>query len=73
MVADHDFEGGRTLTESIRVAKYLEKVGVDGFDLDLGCYEEKQWVVPTPLADYSCMVNSAAEITFKISAISLTE
>lgn len=62
MAADHDFEGGRTLAESIAVASYLEELGIDGFDLDRGCYEEKQWVVPTPLAGYSCMVNSAAEI-----------
>lgn len=62
MAADHDFEDGRTTEESIEIARYLEKLGINAFDIDLGCYEEKQWVVPTPFAGFSCMADGAAAI-----------
>lgn len=62
MVATHDFDGGRTLEESIEIVKYLEKLGIDAFDIDLGCYERKQWIVPSIYAGDACMVDYAAEI-----------
>lgn len=62
MASDHDFEGGRTLEESIEIAQYLEGLGVDAFDIDRGCYEEKKWITPAPYAGYSCMVDGAAKI-----------
>lgn len=62
MAADHDFEGGRTVEESIEIAKYLENIGINAFDIDMGCYEEKKWIVPTPFAGYSCMAEGAAAI-----------
>lgn len=62
MAAYHDFDGGRTLEESIEVAKYLEKLGVNAFDIDLGCYERKQWVVPSIYAGNSCMADAAYKI-----------
>ncbi len=67
MAADHDFKGGRTVEESIEIAQYLEKLGIDAFDIDRGCYEEKKWIVPTPYAGYSCMADGAAKIKAAVS------
>ncbi len=62
MASDHDFEGGRTLEESIEIVNYMKNLGVDAFDIDRGCYEEKQWIVPSIYAGDSCMVDGAAAI-----------
>ena len=62
MAAHHDFEGGRTLEESIEIVQYLEKLGIDAFDIDLGCYENKQWIVPSIYTGDSCMADFAYEI-----------
>lgn len=62
MAADHDFEGGRTLEESIQIVNYLKELGVDAFDIDMGCYERKQWIVPSIYSGDSCMVDYAAKI-----------
>lgn len=62
MAAYHDFPGGRTLEESIEIVQYLEKLGVDALDIDLGCYERKQWIVPSIYTGVSCMADAAAEI-----------
>ena len=62
MAADHDFDGGRTLEESIEIVKYMKNLGVDAFDIDMGCYEDKQWIVPSIYAGDSCMVDFAGKI-----------
>lgn len=62
MAADHDFDGGRTLEESIRIVNYMKELGVDAFDIDMGCYEDKQWIVPSIYQGDSCMVDYAAKI-----------
>lgn len=62
MAAYHDFEGGRTLEESIEIIKYLEELGVDAFDIDLGAYERKQWITPTIYHGISSMAHAAAAI-----------
>lgn len=62
MAAYHDFPGGREIDESVEIAQYLEKLGVDAFDIDLGAYEHKQWIVPTPIQGDSCMADGAAAI-----------
>lgn len=62
LAADHDFEGGRTLEETIKICQYMEKLGVDAFDIDMGCYEDKQWIVPSIYSGEACMVDYAAEI-----------
>lgn len=67
MAADHDFPGGRTVEESIEIVQYLEKLGMDAFDIDLGCYEEKQWIVPSIYAGDACMVDYAAAIKEAVS------
>lgn len=67
MAAYHDFEGGRTLEESIEIVKYLEGLGINAFDIDLGCYERKQWIVPSIYTGISCMADAAAEIKKHVS------
>ncbi|MBM4763180.1 FAD-dependent oxidoreductase [Bacillus sp. B15-48] len=62
MAAYHDFEDGRTLEESIEIVQYLEKLGLDAIDIDLGCYERKQWIVPSIYAGTACMADAAAAI-----------
>lgn len=62
MAADHDFDGGRTLEESIEIVNYMKNLGVDAFDIDMGCYEDKQWIVPSIYSGDSCMVEYAAKI-----------
>ena len=62
MASDHDFDGGRTLEESIEIVNYMKALGVDAFDIDKGCYEEKQWICPSIYAGDSCMIDGAAAI-----------
>ncbi len=62
MAAAHDFEGGRTLEDTIKIAKYLEKLGIDAFDLNMGAYESKKWLNPTPYYDFSATSFAAAAI-----------
>lgn len=62
MAATHDFDGGRTIEESVEIVKYLEKLGIDAFDIDVGAYEDKQWICPSIYAGDACMVDYAAKI-----------
>ena len=62
LAAHHDFEGGRTLEESIEVVNYMKALGVDAFDIDLGAYEDKQWVVPSIYQGDSSMADEAYKI-----------
>ena len=59
MAATHDFEGGRTLEESIQIVNYMKELGVDAFDIDVGCYEHKQWICPSIYSGTSCMADYA--------------
>lgn len=67
MAADHDFDGGRTLEDGIEIAQYLEGIGINAFDIDRGCYEEKKWIVPTPYAGTSSMAEAAGAIKKAVS------
>ena len=62
IAAHHDFDGGRTLEETIEVVNYMKNLGVDAFDVDLGAYEEKQWVCPSIYQGDSCMADWASKI-----------
>jgi 2-enoate reductase len=62
IAAYHDFPGGREMEETLEIAKYLEEIGFDALDIDLGAYERKQWIVPTPVHGMSSMAHAAAEI-----------
>ncbi|HEX7714067.1 MAG TPA: NAD(P)/FAD-dependent oxidoreductase [Bacillota bacterium] len=46
MPAQHHFEGGRTLEESLGIIKLLDAAGVDAFDIDSGSYETQDWMIP---------------------------
>ena len=52
---DHRFEGGRTLEDSMKLLKELEKAGVDAFDIDAGCYETLDYIFPPSYLGESCM------------------
>ena len=68
LAATHDFEGGRTLEESIEVVNYMKNLGVDAFDIDVGAYEDKQWVCPSiyqgdsSMADYAQKIKEACDV-----------
>ncbi|MBQ6361380.1 MAG: FAD-dependent oxidoreductase [Lachnospiraceae bacterium] len=62
LAAHHDFDGGRTLEETIEVVNYMKALGVDAFDIDLGAYEEKQWVCPSIYQGDSSMADEASKI-----------
>lgn len=52
---DHRFPGGRTLEDSVKILKILEKAGVDAFDVDAGCYETLDYIFPPSYLGESCM------------------
>lgn len=62
MAASHDFPGGRTLEEGCQISRYLEKLGIDALDIDVGAYEHKQWIIPSIYQGDACMLDYAAEI-----------
>ncbi len=39
MTPEHLIPGGRTMEEGLKVAKFLEDMGVDAIQIDVGCYE----------------------------------
>lgn len=59
MVIEHKIPGGRTKEESAEIIRYLDKLGVDAFDVDLGCYDNYEWVFPTCYMDDGCMMDEA--------------
>ena len=62
MAAYHDFEGGRTLEESKEIVRYLDNLGIDAFDIDLGCYDSGRWLTPAIYTGEASMLGAAAEI-----------
>ncbi len=62
MALDHQYEGGRTVEEGLEIAKYLESIGVDALDIDLGAYEHRKWIFPTHFAGTGSMVHAAAMV-----------
>lgn len=52
---DHRFNGGRTIEDSVKILKVLEKAGVDAFDVDAGCYETLDYIFPPSYLGESCM------------------
>ena len=68
IAATHDFDGGRTLEETIEVVNYMKNLGVDAFDIDVGAYEDKQWVCPSiyqgdsSMADYAQKIKEACDV-----------
>ena len=61
MAAYHDFEGGRTMEESKEIVRYLDELGIDAFDIDLGCYDSGRWLTPSIYTGEASMLEAAAE------------
>lgn len=59
MVIEHKIPGGRTKEESAEIIRYLDQLGVDAFDVDLGCYDNYEWVFPTCYLPDGCMMDEA--------------
>ena len=47
MTPVHYFEGGRTMEEGIQIAHMLEEYGVAALQIDVGCYDSLDLVIPT--------------------------
>ena len=62
MSADHKIKGGRTLQDGLEIIKWMDKAGVDAFDIDAGCYESLEWVFPPSYFGDSCMEDIAAAV-----------
>lgn len=62
MPAQHYFEGGRTLEESLEIIKLLDAAGVDAFDIDSGSYETQDWMIPPAYYGDAPSLDDAAAI-----------
>ncbi len=62
MAAQHHFEGGRTLEESLEIIKLLDAAGVDAFDIDSGAYETQDWMIPPAYYGDAPSLDDATEI-----------
>lgn len=51
----HLFPGGRSQEEGLQIIQYLEKCGVDAFDIDVGSYENMDYIFPTSYVGEACM------------------
>jgi 2,4-dienoyl-CoA reductase-like NADH-dependent reductase (Old Yellow Enzyme family)/thioredoxin reductase len=51
----HMFEGGRTLEETLPMLQMLESAGVDAFDIDVGSYENIEYIFPPSYLGDACM------------------
>lgn len=59
-VAQHHFELGRTLEETIELIKIFDKSEIDAFDIDSGAYETWDWMFPPSyLGDAPSMEDAA--------------
>ena len=61
LAAYHDFEGGRTMEETKEIVRYLDELGIDAFDIDLGCYDSGRWLTPSIYTGEDSMLDAAAE------------
>lgn len=59
MVMDHKTPGGRTADESLEIIRMMDNLGIDAFDIDIGCYESYDWAFPTPYRGDAAMLYSA--------------
>lgn len=62
MVMDHKIPGGRTMEESLEIVRYMDQLGIDAFDVDLGCYEAYDWAFPTAYLGDGCMVDEVSQV-----------
>ncbi len=65
---EHKFKGGRSMEEGLRILEVLNGCGIDAFDLDVGSYENLDYIFPTRYLGDSCMAyvcKEAKKITDK--------
>ena len=67
MVIEHNIPGGRTREESAEIIRYLDGLGVDAFDVDMGCYDAYEWIFPTAYMEDGCMVDDAGAFAKSIT------
>ncbi len=58
----HFLEGARTVEEGVEIGKRLEAAGVDGLDIDAGCYETMYWFCPPTTLPPGCTVEYVAKL-----------
>lgn len=58
----HNFQGGRTQEDGLKIIQALDAAGVDAFDIDEGSYEAMEWIFPPTYYGDSCMVGSAKAV-----------
>ena len=59
MVMEHKIPGGRSVSESQEIIKMMDKKGIDGFNIDVGCYESYDWAFPTTYRGDAAMLDAA--------------
>lgn len=63
----HFLEDGRELEEGIRIARELEKMGVDALHVDAGCYETGWWPHPPQYQEAGCLADMARQAKAAVS------
>lgn len=61
----HYFEGGREIDEGLKIARRLERAGVNALCVDAGSYETRYWLIPSEFQPPGCTVD-LAEMTKKV-------
>jgi len=61
-VAEHRFDGGRELEESLEIARRVEAAGIDVLHIDAGGYDAFHWMFPTNYEHQGCLVDLAAAV-----------
>lgn len=59
---EHKIEGGRTIDESVEIAKKLEAFGTDVLHIDAGCYDANIWMTPPEYMGEACYTELAEKI-----------
>lgn len=62
LTIDHKMSDGRSLSESLEIAKRLEAAGIDILHVDGGCYESVPWIFPPIYFPEGCMVDLSLAI-----------
>jgi 2-enoate reductase len=59
---EHRIKGGRTIEESMEIAKKLEGFGADVLHIDAGCYDANIWMTPPEYIGEACYTDLAEKI-----------
>jgi len=58
----HYIEGGRDVSESLEIARRMERAGVGALHVDAGCYDDWYWPHPPNYQPPGCMVDMAEAV-----------